>query len=85
MIKSVRAWAPFEVYVDYWGTYQYDEAQGTLELTVSNGNYIPDDLDGSGSVSFDEQGRLLLTDIWLGTPQLSTDTGLAHCGHRFTP
>jgi hypothetical protein len=75
-------WAPFEIYVDYWGTYQYDPARGTLKLTVTGGNYVPYDLDGNGSFSFDEQGRLLLTDMWLGSPREST--GPTHCGHRFT-
>jgi hypothetical protein len=75
-------WKPFETYVDYWGTYKYDPAQGTLDLTVDDGNYIPDDLDGSGSLSFDEQGRLILMDMWLGSP--SGSAGPANCGHRFT-
>ncbi|MBC7251852.1 MAG: hypothetical protein H5T62_16430 [Anaerolineae bacterium] len=74
-------WVPFEVYRDYWGTYEYDLATGNLSLQVIEGNYVPDDIDGSGSFAFDEQGRLLLRDIWLGSPYEST--GPAHCGHRF--
>lgn len=74
-------WMPFEVYRDYWGTYEYDLATGNLSLQVTEGNYVPDDIDGSGSFAFDEQGRLLLQDIWLGSPHGST--GPAHCGHRF--
>jgi hypothetical protein len=75
-------WMPFEVYHDYWGTYQYDLTQGTLALAVTEGNYVPDDVDGSGLFSFDEQGRLILLDMWLGSPHGST--GSANCGHRFT-
>ena len=40
---------PFEIYHDYWGTYGYDLAQGTLDLSDAEGNYVPPDLDGSGS------------------------------------
>jgi hypothetical protein len=74
-------WMPFEIYRDYWGTYEYDLAEGTLDLVVNGGNYVPDDVDGSGSFSFDEQGRLILGDIWLGSPYGGTDS--ANCGHRF--
>ena len=75
-------WTPFEVYKDYWGTYAYDLAQGDLDLVVTGGNYIPDDVDGSGLFSFDEQERLILRDMWLGSPR--DGTGSANCGHRFT-
>ncbi len=74
-------WTPFEVYKDYWGTYTYDLEQGTLELGITGGNYIPDDVDGSGLFSLDEQGRLILRDMWLGSPH--EGTGPANCGHRF--
>ena len=74
-------WHPFEVYVDYSGAYTYNLENGTLDLVISSGNYIPDDVDGSGSFSVDEQGRLVLRDMWLGSPQ--TETGEIHCGHRF--
>jgi len=75
-------WIPFEVYVDYWGTYDYDLGQGTVDLDITGGNYTPDDVDDSGLFSFDEQGRLILSDMWLGNPH--EGTGSAHCGHRFT-
>jgi len=74
-------WHPFEIYKDYWGTYTFDLSQGTLELTGAEGNYIPEDLDGSGSWAIDEQGRLVLKDMWLGSPMGSS--GSANCGHRF--
>jgi hypothetical protein len=75
-------WIPFEIYVDYWGSYAYDSAQGILDLEITGGNYIPDDVDGSGLFSFDEQGRLTLSDMWLGSSH--EETGTANCGHRFT-
>ena len=76
-------WAPFEVYVDYWGAYTYDSAEGNLDLVITGGNYVPDDMDGTGSFSIDEDGRLILDDIWLGSP--TGATGSANCGHRFVP
>jgi hypothetical protein len=75
-------WMPFEIYYDYWGTYEYDLVEGTLDLVISGGNYVPDDMDGSGFFSFDEQGRLTLHDMWLGRWQEAT--GPANCDHRFT-
>jgi hypothetical protein len=75
-------WTPFEVYKDYWGTYTYDAVQGTLDLVVTRGNYVPDDVDGSGRFSVDAHGHLVLDDMWLGCPR--DDTGVANCGHRFT-
>jgi hypothetical protein len=75
-------WMPFEIYKDYWGSYQFDSQQGTLHLDVEGGNYVPEDVDGSGSFLIDEQGRLVLRDMWLGTPH--GGSGVAHCGHRFT-
>ena len=75
-------WFPFEIYKDYWGTYTFDLNQGTIELTASGGNYVPEGLDGSGTWFIDEEGRLVLKDIWLGAPRdVSRDV---NCGHRFT-
>lgn len=74
-------WTPFESYVDYWGTYVVDLERGTLELTVTGGNEIPADVDGSGRVAFDAAGGLNLTEMWLGVPRSGSDP--PHCGHRF--
>jgi len=74
-------WVPFESYKDYWGTYTFDLAQGTLELSVTGGNTIPSDVDGHGEFAIDASGRLILTDLWLGTPSL--ERGPPNCGHRF--
>ena len=81
-------WTPFGTYRDYWGTYTYDLEQGTLDLTVDEGNYVPDDVDGSGTFSFDEQGLLTLSGIWLGISQhdeLANTTDAVNCGHQFVP
>ena len=73
-------WVPFESYKDYWGTYTFDLAQGTLALTITGGNTIPPDVDGEGRFALDTEG-LLLTELWLGTPSL--EHGAPNCGHRF--
>lgn len=74
-------WIPFESYIDYWGTYTFDLTRGTLDLVVTGGNTIPPDVDGQGGFAFDATGRLVFTDLWLGTPR--PGSGPAHCGHRF--
>jgi hypothetical protein len=74
-------WFPFESYKDYWGTYTFDLAQGALELTVTGGNTIPLDVDGEGRVAVEATGRLILTELWLGTPSMGS--GPPNCGHRF--
>jgi hypothetical protein len=65
-------WLPFETYKDYWGRYEYDRAPGRLKLQVEGGNRVPPgiDLDGRATV---ENGRLVMRDIWLGTPSRSAD------------
>lgn len=76
-------WFPFEAYVDYTGRYFFDLAAGTLTISAEYLNYLPDDLDGDGTFSLDEQGRLVLSDIWLGTPPPRGQSGPPACGHRF--
>ncbi|HEU4452188.1 MAG TPA: hypothetical protein VFR81_03975 [Longimicrobium sp.] len=65
-------WIPFETYKDYWGRYEYDRATGRLAMRVEGGNRVPPgiDLDGRAAV---ENGRLVMRDIWLGTPSGSPD------------
>ena len=74
-------WQPFEIYTDYFGKYQYDMQNGSLELTIENGNYIPSDVDTSGSFYIDGDNRLILKDLWLGSSRDSSSP--AQCGHRF--
>jgi hypothetical protein len=74
-------WHPFELYVDWWGDYAFDLGAGTLDLTVIGGNYVPEDIDADGSFEIDESGRLILRDMWLGTPQ--GELAAVRCGHVF--
>jgi hypothetical protein len=73
-------WTPFEIYVDYWGTYTHDLDTSALSILPTGGNYLPDDIDGEGSFSF-EGDELVLHDIWLGTSQSPVEP--TACGHRF--
>ncbi|MEW5849569.1 MAG: hypothetical protein AB2A00_12195 [Myxococcota bacterium] len=72
-------WTPFEIYVDYWGNFTASPSDGSLTMTVVGGNYVPPDVDGTGTFEIDEQGRLILHDIWLGQPSGTTQT--PRCGH----
>lgn len=74
-------WIPLEVRYDYWGMYNFDLDDGTLDLSIKGSNYVPDDVDASGSFSIDEQGYLILTDMWLGSAPQATSK--VSCGHRF--
>lgn len=73
-------WTPFEVYIDYWGTFTHDPGTGALSLTVTGGNYVPADVDGEGTATV-VGGELTLEDVWLGTSQ-DPVTPVA-CGHVF--
>lgn len=72
-------WFPFEAYVDYGGT--YTAMGGTLVIEPRYVNYLPDNLDGTGNYRIDEQGRLILDKLWLGSRSPQAATG---CGHIFT-
>jgi hypothetical protein len=72
-------WFPFEIYIDYWGTYAYDLDSGNLNLTVEGGNYVPDDIDGNGQFVITSDGQLILKNIWLGSPW--DGNGIGVCGH----
>ena len=74
-------WNPFELYVDYWGTYAFDKNAGTLRIHPTGGNYVPDDIDGDGTFTIDALGALVLDEMWLGSPKAGAITG--RCGHRF--
>ena len=75
-------WTPFELYKDYWGTYEYDLASRSLALEVKGGNYIPP-LIFSNSPRFRiaPDGSLVLENIWLGASRNGPAT--LRCGHRF--
>jgi hypothetical protein len=62
-------WRPFETRQDFWGTYRFDTASGTLTLIPTDGpvNYKPADLKPAGRAQVDRQ-RLVLRNLWLGTP-----------------
>ncbi len=77
-------WTPFETFVDYWGDYSLDSETGELTMTVTGGNFIPDDTDLTGTVEFQADGSVVLRDIYLGTK--AGDTSLAAaCGHILEP
>jgi hypothetical protein len=74
-------WHPFEIYHDYHATYTYDLETGEFAYEILGGSYIPEDVDTLGSFSIDEQGRLVFTDLWFGSPRDATPA--ANCGHIF--
>lgn len=76
-------WMPFEIYKDYWGKYRYELQSGSFALSEISGSYVPADLDPSGSFEIDENGDLILKDMWLGSYQWG-ENNPTNCGHRFT-
>lgn len=78
-------WMPFETYVDYWGTYSFDQATGAISLTPTDGNYIPTDADLVGVANLDAGGDLLVTGMFFGTRRDSEPSApqLQGCSLRF--
>ncbi|MBN2503308.1 MAG: hypothetical protein JXB38_21200 [Anaerolineales bacterium] len=74
-------WQPFELYRDYWGTYTFDLAAGTLALNVEGGNHVPEETDLEGRFSIDADGKLVLEDMWLGYPPFAELS--QNCGYLF--
>ena len=75
-------WFPFEIYVDYGGEYRF--ADGSLTLVPREILYLPQFIDPTGSYSFEDAGRLVLSDLWLGTPP-NRPNAPVNCGHIFAP
>lgn len=75
-------WGPFEVYIDYGGTYQFDLTTGTLSMTMRGINYSPADFDGNFNFRFDARGDLILTEGWFGSAPYGAS--VQFCGYRFS-
>lgn len=73
---------PFETYKDYWGSYSFEPATGTLRLNVENGNNVPPGLDLEGHAELDAGGRLILEGFYLGSVQPSPAPS-ADCRYTF--
>jgi hypothetical protein len=58
---------PFESYKDYWGSYSFDPATGTLSMHVEGGNNVPPGLDLDGRATMTSDGRLILEGMYLGS------------------
>lgn len=80
-------WRVFEEgYWEYQGDYTVDQTTGVLVLRITGGNDIPADFQGRGKYHFDNEGRLCLSDIWLGTPKdhpAASQPATSGYGHRF--
>lgn len=77
-------WHPFEIFVDYWGTYEADPETGELVLTMqSSMGAPPEDFDGEGTFEVRDDGSLVLEGIWLGSAP-GSDEATPACGHVFT-
>ncbi|BDS07333.1 hypothetical protein NT6N_23730 [Oceaniferula spumae] len=56
-------YVPFEYKKDYWGGYEWDADSNKLKLTVENGNEIPKNLDGVGTMRIDDRGDLVIEGV----------------------
>ena len=71
---------PFETYQDYWGSFEFDPATGSLRLKVEGGNFVPPGLDLEGQAEL-SSGKLVLRDMFLGSRQ--DYPALGSCTYRF--
>ena len=69
-------WFPFEVYKDYWGSYEFNSNSGSVSMPVSGGNYIPETLDLIGNVQTNQNNELIFLNMYLGAPPSSTNNEL---------
>ncbi len=83
---------PFETYMDYMGDYELNRDTNELTLTVTGGNFTPDDVDLSGTVQFEADGSIILRDIYLGSFDRGSTSGgngedapAVTCGHTLEP
>lgn len=67
-------WYPFEIYVDYWGTYTYDPASGALSMQIVGGNFVPENTDLEGTVEVQDDGTIRLDSIYFGVPYSPDET-----------
>ncbi|NRB38119.1 MAG: hypothetical protein HRU20_06575 [Pseudomonadales bacterium] len=42
--RFTLTYTPFETYVDYWGSYAFDEESQAISFVADAGNYIPEDI-----------------------------------------
>lgn len=61
-------WTPFEVYKDYWGTYEYNREDGAISLTVEGGNQVPEDIVAEGAAILTDDA-LRFEGLFFGTPR----------------
>lgn len=59
-------WTPFEVYRDYWGTYEIHAASRAVSLQILHGNYVPKQFNGKGKYKVKDKATLELFGIYLG-------------------
>lgn len=83
---------PFETFIDYMGDYELNRDTNELTMTVTGGNFIPDDVDLSGRVEFEADGSIVLRDIYLGSFDDGSTSGenggdapTVACGHILEP
>ena len=76
-------WTPFEAYKDYWGTYTFELDTESIGLTITGGNRMPVEFDGTGSFFFDGNDRVTLKDVCLGSYSEVSNAPVSNCGHRF--
>ncbi len=83
---------PFETFIDYMGDYQLNRDANELTMTVTGGNFIPDDVDLTGTVEFEDDGSIVLRDIYLGSfdsdsnsSENGGDAPTVACGHILEP
>jgi hypothetical protein len=72
---------PFEAYKDYWGTYEWNASDGTITLSIGEGNTKPAAFDGVGKARLVNEQLLELSEVALA----DEDRSKTYRFRRFDP
>jgi hypothetical protein len=67
---------PFESYIDFWGSFNWDPETHGINMTIDHANHAPEPFDGHGTLQFITPNRIRISGVTLDdqAPRLKTFT-----------